>query len=212
MKRKTLIVAVAVCLVAILALGSLALFTDTDDITNKFMVASSDDPDQEIFDVDVWETDPNGEKTDEGIVYDDIQPADVLKKDPTVENTGLYDQYVRVMVTVTNAKNWMTACDKYGIADLTTIFGGFDGTKWTRVDAPVYDLANDTLTYTFYYNGVLAPKETATLFTTVTIPQAFTVEDMVALQQFELSVSAQAIQSANTGDNAVDAFANYWGK
>lgn len=212
MKRKTLIVAVAVCLAAILALGSLAVFSNSDDITNKFMVATSDDPDQEIFDVDVWETGEDGNKTDDGIVYEDIQPGDILSKDPTVENTGLYDQYVRVMVTVTNAKNWMNACEKHSITDLTTIFGDFDGTKWTRIDAPVYNETADTLTYTYYYNGVLAPEETATLFTTVTIPQAFDIADMVSLKSFELSVSAQAIQSAHTGNNAVEAFANYWGK
>lgn len=212
MKRKTLIVAVVVCLAAILALGSLAVFSTSDDITNKFMVATSDDPDQEIFDIDVWETGKDGNKTDDGIVYDGIQPGDVLAKDPTVKNTGLYDQYVRVMVTVTNAKNWMAACEKHSITDLTTIFGGFVDADWTRVDAPVYNEAADTLTYTYYYNSVLKPGETATLFETVTIPLSFTVEDMVALQQFELKVAADAIQSAHTGDNAVYAFANYWGK
>lgn len=216
MKRKTLIVAVAVCLAAILALGSLAVFSNSDDITNKFMVAGYDPEDpitpDELFSVTVYETDKDGNQTEQGLTYDGIQPGDKLDKDPTVKNTGKYDQYVRVMVTVTNAKNWMDACKAHGISDLTTIFGGFDGTKWTRIDAPVYDEANDTLTYTYYYNGVLAPEETATLFTTVTIPQAFDIADMVSLKSFELSVSAQAIQSAHTGDNAVEAFANYWGK
>lgn len=216
MKRKTLIVAVAVCLAAILALGSLAVFSNSDDITNKFMVAGYDPenpitPD-ELFSVTVYETDKDGNQTEQGLTYDGIQPGDKLDKDPTVKNTGKYDQYVRVMVTVTNAKNWMNACEKHNITDLTTIFGGFVDADWTRVDAPVYNETADTLTYTYYYNSVLKPGETATLFETVTIPLSFTVEDMVALQQFELKVAADAIQSAHTGDNAVDAFANYWGK
>lgn len=216
MKRKTLIVAVAVCLAAILALGSLAVFSNSDDITNTFMVAGYD-PDKpitpdELFSVTVYETDKDGNQTEQGLTYDGIQPGDKLDKDPTVKNTGKYDQYVRVMVTVTNAKNWMDACEKHGISDLTTIFGGFVDADWTRIDAPVYNEAADTLTYTYYYNRVLTPGETATLFETVTIPLSFTVEDMVALQQFELKVAADAIQSAHTGDNAVDAFANYWGK
>ena len=216
MKRKTLIVAVAVCLAAILALGSLAVFSNSDDITNKFMVAGYDPenpitPD-ELFSVTVYETDKDDNPTEQGLTYEGIQPGDKLDKDPTVKNTGKYDQYVRVMVTVTNAKNWMDACKAHGISDLTTIFGGFVDADWTRVDAPVYDIEKDTLTYTYYYNSVLTPGETATLFETVTIPLSFTVEDMVALQQFELKVAADAIQSAHTGDNAVDAFANYWGK
>ena len=216
MKRKALIVAVAVCLAAILTFGTLAVFTDNDDITNKFMIAQYD-PDHpvtpdELFSVNVYETDKDNQKTEEGLTYEGIQPGDQLKKDPTVENTGKYDQYVRVHVTVTNAKNWMDACEKHNITDLTTIFTGFVDANWTRVDAPKYDIENDTITYTYYYNGVLAPKATATLFTGVNIPMVFDVNDMTNLQYFELSVSADAIQSANTGDNAVSAFASYWGK
>lgn len=214
MKRKTLIVALAVCLVAIMAFGTLAYFSANDDITNKFMVANSDDIEDEddLFSVKVEETLPDGTKTTEGITYDKIQPKDTLQKDPTVVNTGMYDQYVRVNVTVTNAKNWLAACEKHSISDLTTIFGGFVAADWTRVDDPVFDADKDTLTYTFYYNKVLAPEASATLFTTVTIPECFDVSDMVALKSFELKVSADAIQAANTGDNAVDAFANCWGK
>ena len=217
MKRKILIVAALICLAAIFTFGTLAVFTANNSITNKFMVADYD-PDKppitpdELFSVTVYETDKDGNQTTQGLTYDSIQPGDTLDKDPTVKNTGKYDQYVRVMVTVTNAENWRNACQEHGITDLTTIFGGFVDADWTRVDAPVYDQANDTLTYTYYYNGVLAPKASATLFETVTIPQAFTVENMVALQQFELKIAADAIQSAHTGDNAVDAFAAYWGK
>lgn len=214
MKRKTLIAAVAICLAAILTLGTLAFFSDDDAITNKFMVTDSDqitDPD-DLFSVDVTETDKDGNPTDKGLVYDDIKPGDELKKDPTITNTGKYDQWMRVKVTVSNAKNWMDACEKHNITDLTTIFGGFVAADWTRIDEPVYDAENDTLTYTFYYNAVLAPEASATLFKTVTIPSAFTVEDMVALKSFELSVLAEAIQAEHTGANAVEAFATCWGK
>lgn len=214
MKRKTLIAAVAICLAAILTLGTLAFFSDDDAITNKFMVTDSEeitDPD-DLFSVVVTETDKDGNPTDKGLVYDDIKPGDELKKDPTITNTGKYDQWMRVKVTVSNAKNWMDACEKHNITDLTTIFGGFVAADWTRIDEPVYDAENDTLTYTFYYNAVLAPEASATLFKTVTIPSAFTVEDMVALKSFELSVLAEAIQAEHTGANAVEAFATCWGK
>lgn len=218
MKRKTLIVALAVCLVAIMAFGTLAFFSAQDDITNKFMITDYDpdnpytDPD-EIFSIVVEETDPEtGKPTSDGITYDDIQPGDTVSKDPTVKNTGKYDQYVRVHVTVTNAKNWMGACEKYSITDLTTIFGDFDSANWTRVDDPVFDEDADTLTYTYYYNNVLEPDASATLFKTVKIPDSFTATEMVALQSFELKIAAEAIQTANTGANAVEAFTNCWGK
>ena len=53
-KKKVFVVAVAVCLIAILSLSSLAWFSDADEVTNKFMVATSDDPTDpdDIFFVD----------------------------------------------------------------------------------------------------------------------------------------------------------------
>lgn len=210
MKRKTLIVALAVCLVAIMAFGTLAFFSAQDSVTNNFKIASSPDPDQDPFSVKVEETDPEtGEPTTDGVTYDNIKPGDELQKDPTVINDGLYSEYVRVNVTVTNATAWKAACEKHSITDLTTIFGGFDGTKWTRVGDPVFDEVADTLTYSYYYNGVLAPSESAVLFTSVTIPAAFDTADMVSLANFQLIVTADAIQSEHTGDSAADAFVLY---
>lgn len=218
MKRKVLSVALIVCLVAIMAFGTLAYFSSHDSVTNKFMIAIYDptNPDKEItpnelFSVTVEETLPDGTKAPDGITYTKIQPGDELHKDPTIINTGKYDQYVRVSVTVTNAAAWQTACAKHGITDLTTIFHGFDSSKWTLASTSA-DTENNTLTYTYYYNGVLAPEESATLFTTVIIPSCFDAEDMVSLKYFELSVAADAIQSDNTGANAAEAFTNCWDK
>lgn len=210
MKRKTLIVALVVCLVAIMAFGTLAFFSAQDSVTNNFMIASSPDPDKDPFSVKVEETDPEtGEPTTDGITYDNIKPGDVLAKDPTVINDGLYSEYVRVNVTVTSAAEWKAACAKHNITDLTTIFGGFDSTKWTLAGDPVFDETANTLTYSYYYNGVLAPEESAVLFTTVTIPSAFDTADMVSLSNFQLIVTADAIQSENTGDSAAEAFVLY---
>lgn len=215
MKRKTLIVAVAVCLAAILAFGTLAYFSANDNVTNKFMVTSYD-PDHELtpdklFSVDVYETDEDGNKTDTGRTYEDIAPGSVLSKDPTVQNTGKYSQYVRVNVTVTNATAWQAACAKHNITNLTDIFKGFEDDLWTLAGVSS-DPTADTLTYSYYYNGVLAPEKSVTLFTQVVIPTAFDQDDMATLQYFELNVSADAIQSVNTGDSAEYAFTNYWGK
>lgn len=212
MKRKVLSVALIVCLVAIMAFGTLAYFSDKDDITNTFMVAGYDPEDpytnpDDIFSIDVRETDEDGNPAPDGLTYDDIQPGDELHKDPTVVNTGKYSQYVRVNVTVTNAAAWQTACAKYGITDLTTIFKNFDANAWTLAGVSE-DKVNDTLTYSYYYNGVLEAGESATLFDTVVIPAAFDSADMLALQYFELIISADAIQSDNTGTVA-EAFVLY---
>ena len=95
-KKKVFVAALAVCLVAILSLGTLAWFNARDEVTNKFMVTDSEQDPDKIFSVDLYETkvDENGdpvvpyEKTDDGNTYDDIAPGDLLTKDPTVENTG----------------------------------------------------------------------------------------------------------------------------
>lgn len=206
-KKKILIAAVALGLVAIMALGSMAYFTSRDEVTNTFMVASFDpdnpeEPD-DLFSIDVYETDPDsGEKIDE-YTYEDIAPADVLHKDPTVENTGAYSQYVRVQVTLSNASAWLDAVEKYGI----------DLPLWTVLDAwesagdYVYDEEADTLVWTYYLSYALEPGESQVIFETVTIPAELRTEDMeAALSNFQIIVTADAIQSANTGDSAQEAF------
>lgn len=204
-KKKVFVVALAVCLVAILSLSSLAWFNASDSVTNEFKVADSDDPDTlPDFSVDVFETDEDGEKLPGGKEYENVLPGAKLAKDPTVENTGNYDMYTRVIVTLSDAKTWIDASAKYDLAaddnyvlesmiDLNT-------TDWYRYDAPVYDAAADTLTYVYYYNGVVeAGKTTSALFTAVTIPTALQAEDMDYGTDgtFTIDVKADAIQSEN---------------
>lgn len=221
-KKKIFTIALAVCLIAILSFSSLAWFSDSDEVTNKFHVATSDDPTDpdDIFSVDVMEkidTDGDGEidaTVDVGDVpnggydYEDIYPSQKLVKQPIVVNTGAYDQYVRMNVTVDNAKAWMDVLEKHGITDLSTIFEGYDETKWIRVDEPAYDEAADTVTYTYYLQRVLTPEERETLFTHVVIPYQLTQEDMAQFADgmFTMDIVAEAVQADNTGANALEAF------
>lgn len=215
-KRRILVISLAVCLVAILAFTSIAVFTDSKQITNVFKAVSDPGPDpvqpEDIFGIELYETDltkNDGSVTHSGNVYEEILPAQELVKDPTVRNTGIHPQYVRLFVTVDHAAVWQDVCGTHGITDLSTIFGGFN-TDWERKDI-ISDAENDTLTYVYYLKTALEPKATSTLFTSVTIPADLTVADMVALSQFKLEISAQAIQSEHIDcDNAVDAFAKYW--
>ena len=78
-KKKVFIIALAVCLIAILSFSTLAWFTDKDTVENEFLVAGSDDQDpDEIFSVDVWENTPEGIEDQDGYTYNDIQPGDKL--------------------------------------------------------------------------------------------------------------------------------------
>ena len=143
-------------------------------------------------------------RTEEGNVYKDIMPGDLLAKDPTVTNTGKYDAWVRVKVTVSDAAAWQAACAKHGISQLDEIFGGHDETAWARYDVPA--VQNDTVTYVFYLLEDLAPGEQATLFESLTVPGEFDSDDLSSLATFNIEITAEAIQVRNTADNAKDAF------
>ena len=148
-KKKVFVLALAVCLIATLSLSSLAWFTDNDSVTNNFFVAGSEDQDpDDVFSVDVWETaEPDGEKIHDGIDFNGILPGDDLYKAVYVENTGAYEQYIRVTVTVSDARFWQ---DIYGVVfvplnliatDLNPAYEGY------RAE---YDMAADTLTYVLH--------------------------------------------------------------
>lgn len=206
-KNRILVAALAISLVAILAWGTLAYFTDSDTVTNSFMTATSTDPDKKLFDVDLYETDVDGDNDVKANTYTEILPGETVTKDPTVKNTGMYNQYVRVNITVSNAAEWKAACAAHNITDLSTIFGNFND-EWERKDVKE-DTVNNTLTYVFYLNRVLEPEQTSTVFETFTIPASFTIDDMNTLKTFTLTIVADAIQSDNNGANAVEGFQNW---
>lgn len=212
-KKKIFTLALIVIMLAILSFSTLAWFSDADEVTNKFMVAHSEDEPDKIFSVELFEkVDDNGnhhDYTDCGKVYKDILPGDDLYKEPIVKNTGSYDQYIRVKVTATDAEAWAKMLRKYKINDLAAIFEGFNEELWERVDEPEWSKGrNKTVTYVFYLEQPLKPGETVSLFTNVVIPTQLTQSDLAEVDgSFELRIVAEAVQTENVGDNAVEAFA-----
>lgn len=209
-KKKVFTLAIAVCLIATLSLGSLAWFTDTDSVTNDFFVAGSEDenPD-DIFSIDVWEDatedDPTGEgKIQDGIKFDDILPGDELYKEVNVENTGSYPQYVRVTVTVTDADIWQAIFDETYVP-LQEIVSNLNTNllPWSTVS----DQVANTLTYVFYYQQILGVDEVVTVFDEVKIPEALTREQAAKMAGgFQINVVADAVQTENVGNSASEAF------
>lgn len=203
-KRKILVTALALSIIAILSVGTLAWFSDEDSVTNKFYIADSDDtnPD-DIFSVDVWEENKVGSITHGGIVYKDILPGDELVKKARVENTGHYDQFIRVIVKISDAEAWLSAVGSDFVIE--NCFTGFDASVWTNISKTV---ENDTLTYVLYYNKALAEGEVIELFDEVVIPTSLTQEQAAAFKGgFTIDVKAQAVQTKNVGENAYEAFA-----
>lgn len=226
-KQKVFVVALVVCLAAIVSMGSLAWFTAQDSVTNKFLVADSDDDTPgKIFAVDVYEQDGSidpetSEPIDyqDGIVYDDILPGDELTKDAIVKNTGLYDQYVRVIITISDRAVWEAMVEEayptvdFDDYDIRQHFIGFDATKWDLVHSTMDNTnENDTIQYVLYYTDILAVGDSFSVFTGVEIPEALTVElaEMLGADGapgFTIDVKAQAVQTENVGASCYEAFA-----
>lgn len=214
-KKKVFVAALAVCLIAILSLGTLAWFSDSESVDNKFLFATTeDDTADEVFNVVLDE--PNAPEDKE---YTDIEPGDVLAKDPTITNAGYYDQYIRAKVTITNADKFIEHIAEGDSTFRAAVFAGFDSTKWVADDIQgTLDTAANTITYTFYYNGILAGEQTTdedkvstvTLFTAVNIPgESLSREDVAELnaaatgtKSFEIKVVADAVQTENVVQTA----------
>ena len=205
-KKKIFVVALAICLIATISMGTLAWFSASDSVKNDFYVADSedytDDPDA-IFSVAVWEKTPDSNKDTDGYAYTEILPGAVLTKQTHIENTGYYSQFVRVIATISDAKAWMDAVD--GV-DAAEVFLGFDRSDWTDI-LKDYDAAADTLTYVLYYDGILERGKDITLFEQVKIPESLTVAQAAAFAGgFSITVKAQAVQSEHVGGSAFEAF------
>ncbi len=217
-KKKVFVAAVAICLIAILSMGTLAWFNATSDIENTFKVATDENgaPD---FSVDLYENlvvdgkfaDTNGDGviddkdavTRDGITYGDILPGDKLDKNPTVKNTGDYEQYIRVYVTFEKGTDLQAACTNYGMSP--------DLREWLDVDSNVW-AASDTdvattgeVTYCYYLKNILDVDKTAVLFNSITIPDKFVQADFknddVDFTEFKVKVNVDALQTRNVIEN-----------
>ena len=215
-KKKVFVAALLICLLAIISVGTLAWFTDKDEVDNYFQV-STDQAQKPNFKITLFETeiDPStkqfGDGNGNGVVdqvktntYSNILPGDVLPKDPTVRNDGQYDQWVRVKVTLNDYDQWQEALGT-GF-DFRTLFS--ESAAWSY-DTIITNETDKTLTLVYYLNTKLTVGSTSeALFQSVTIPSAFTVDNMPT--NFNLKIVAEALQAANTGSDAKSAFQACW--
>lgn len=203
-KKKVFVTALALSLVAILSVGTLAWFQATDKVDNYFQVTTDGIGGGPDFSLELFEHEYDGEQLTGTEVkentYKDILPGDELPKDPAVRNTGSYDQWVRAKVTLVYFEEWEAV-----------LGNDFDFSKYIVGVNHAWVLDETTKgtdTLVFYYNAKLGESEESQIFKAFHIPEEFTVDNMPT--KFKLTIVGEAIQADNTGDSAKAAFDAYW--
>lgn len=235
-KSKALLLTLcAVLLVAASVLGTMAYLTSTDTVTNTFTVGKVE---IKLDETDV--TDPNGPRVKANSYK--LMPGTTYTKDPTVTVlNGSEASYVRMKVTFNNAAALMEMLPSADnledfspeeIALIKKIAPILYLTNYTAVDAGwlpeyamfgmektladpnyfVYDAANDTVTYIFYYpttvTATTADVTLPALFDTIKVPEHVTGEQLAKLNNFKITVVAEAIQAGSFAD-ADDAWSHF---
>lgn len=209
-KKKVFTLALAVCLIATLSMGTLAWFTDDDVAQNDFMIAGSDENADKVFSVDVWEDrdgdgvadDDFAEPDKEGLLYTDIQPGDTVKKNAFVKNTGSYEQYIRVKIIVSHASVWQEAY----AAEMVPVTEFVD-VNLDEIDGIASTIENGSFVYYLYYTGKLAVGGQKEIFKHAYICEYLDRDQAVTLSNdFNIKVVAEAVQTAHVGENAYEAF------
>ena len=234
-KSKALLLTLcAVLLVAAAVLGTMAYLTSTDTVTNTFTVGKVEIKlDEAKVTADGIPVESADRVTANSYK---LMPGTTYTKDPTVTVLkGSEDSYVRMKVTFNNAAALMEmlpSADKledYSPAEIALIKKVAPIlflTNYTKVDPVwlpeyhmfgmektladpnyfVYDAANDTVTYIFYYpTTVTATDKDVVLpavFTEISLPEHVTGEQLAKLNNFKITVVAEAIQAgsfANAG-------------
>lgn len=230
----------ALLLVAAGVFGTLAYLTGTDTVNNTFTVGNVKITLDEAK-VTTDGTPVEGADRVKANEYH-LLPGHTYTKDPTVTvEEGSDLSYVRMKVTFNNAAALMEmlpSADNFEdftpdeIALIKKIAPILFLTNYTAVDAGwlpeytmfgmektladpnyfVYDAANDTVTYIFYYpTTVTATDKDVVLpavFTEISLPEHVTGEQLAKLNNFKITVIAEAIQAGSFTD-AADAWSHF---
>lgn len=237
-KSKALLLTLcAVLLVAASVLGTMAYLTSTAKVENTFTIGKVEIKlDEAKVNADGIPVEGAARVTANSYK---LMPGTTYTKDPTVTvKAGSEESYVRMKVTFNNAAALMEMLPSADnledftpdeIALIKKIAPILFLTNYTAVDAGwlpeytmfgmektladpnyfVYDAANDTVTYIFYYPAMVKAKDVAAadlalepIFTEISLPEHVTGEQLNALNNFKITVVAEAIQAgsfANAG-------------
>lgn len=186
MKRKLIIVVLAVALVAITAVGTLAYYTDTDSEHNEMTLGNLD------IELLEWADKPeDGEPVpfpENGLIG--VTPGVEVTKIAEVRNSG--ESVVWVRVSVEKAIILAEGVEETDPVNTDLITLDFNEEEWELIDG------------FYYYKAPLAPGETTEpLFTKVAF--APDMSNMYQQASAEISVHAYAVQYANNGETFTEA-------
>ena len=197
MKKKLLIMSVAMVLVCAFAVGmTLAYLTSTDRVVNTFTVGNVqiklDEAKVNLDGTPVQDADrvkANSYK---------LIPGHTYTKDPTVTVlSGSESSYIKMTVTFSKSRELDAIFAPTG-ADLTSIFKGYDSTNWI-CKGNTEDASANTRTYEFWYKeAVAAPTanvELDPLFDSITVPDTITNTQLGTIEGMKITVNSYAIQA-----------------
>ena len=216
-KKRIVILCSLLMVLALAAGGTLAYFYDTETITNKFALAGSG---SSSGTVDIALAEPNWVE-ENGL---NLSPGNTVAKDPTVTNNSESAVYMRVVVELLDKATGDRITDDeraemilsmivYG-EDALTSSSGYTASQiaeFSTVNSAFTQDADRSSRGLYYYNytannGLMATGATATLFNYVLVPSDWEQDDLDTVGDFDIVVTAQAIQSEGMTD-ASTAFA-----
>ena len=211
MKKKLLIMSVAMVLVCAFAVGmTIAYLTDHETVTNTFTVGNVQ------IELDEAKVDAYGEPVGSPAprVTDNsykLIPGHTYTKDPTVTVlSGSESSYIKMTVTFSKSRELDAIFAPTG-ADLTSIFKGYDSTNWI-CKGNTKDTTANTRTYEFWYKDAVAAPDADValdaLFDSITVPRTITNDQLATIQGMTITVNAYAIQADGFAD-ADAAWAEY---
>jgi len=234
-KSKALLLTLcAVLLVAASVLGTMAYLTSTDTVTNTFTVGKVE---IKLDETDVTNpTGPrvtaNSYKLMPGTTYtkDPTVTVKAGSEESYVRMKVTFNNAKKIIALCTDpewAEDGPTGTEKAYPLMYMVSFMEANAAKWDGIIPDnmfeieemlampkyfVYDETADTLTYIFYYREtVTAPTADVTLpalFDTIKVPEHVTGEQLAKLNNFKITVVAEAIQ-AGSFDNAADAWSHF---
>ena len=209
MKKKLMTVLALVLVIAMSVAGTYAYLTSADEVVNTFTVGNV------AIKLDEAKVDANGVAVTpaERVKTNSYKllPGHTYAKDPTVTVLkGSESSYVKMIVTFTKAAELDAIFAPNG-ADMTSIFKGYDSTKW-ELKKVTEDTGKDTRTYEFWYKAPVAAPDgdvpLDALFDSITVPGNITNTQLATIKGMTITVNAYAIQADGFAD-AADAWSHF---